>query len=74
MKGFLYVVGIRRFGEIVRRAELDRLDRGGDAREAGEHDDPHRRVRRAQRLHAGEAGRVAELEVDDGIARAKASE
>ncbi len=47
-RGLFDVVGVRRLRQIVGGAELDRLDRGGDAGEAGQHDDPHRRVVRVQ--------------------------
>src|SRR3546814_3435510 len=53
---------------------LFRSDRGGDAREAGQHDEAHRRVGGAQRLDAGEARGMAELEVDHRIVGPPAGE
>src|SRR3546814_17555631 len=52
VKRVLDIVGVRRLDQIMRGAELDRLDRGGDARIAGQHDDPHRRRMRVQPLDA----------------------
>src|SRR5574343_455022 len=68
LEGGLDVVGVGRLGEVVARAELDGLDRGGDAGEAGQHDDGHGRVVTVQRLHAGQArAAVGELEVDHRV-------
>lgn len=63
----LDIVGVGRLGEIVRRAQLDRLDGGGDAGEAGQHDDAGFGVEAVHRLHAAEAGGRAQLQVDHGI-------
>ena len=60
----LDIVGVRRLGEIVGRAELDRLDRGRDAGIARQHDDPRRRVMRVDRLDARQPRGRAELEID----------
>jgi hypothetical protein len=50
--------------------ELDRLDRGGDAREAGEHHDQHVGGVRVQSLDAAQARCLAaELQVDHRIGR-----
>ncbi len=67
-EGRLDVVGVGWLGEIMAGAELDRLHRGGDAGEAGQHDDQHGGIVRVQGLHAGEAGSAGELQVDDGVA------
>ncbi len=67
-EGRLDVVGVGGLGEIMAGAELDRLHRGGDAGEAGQHDDQHGGIVRVQGLHAGEAGSAGELQVDDGVA------
>ena len=51
-------------------AELDRLDRGGDAGEAGQHDDQHLRDRaRAASRTQARPERAAELQVDHRVAR-----
>src|SRR3546814_17817153 len=71
VKRVLDIVGVRRLDQIMRGAELDRLDRGGDARIAGQHDDPHRRRMRVQPLDARQPRARAELQK---IGRASARE
>src|SRR5690606_29837915 len=73
VEGRLDVVGVGRLGQVVVRAELDRLDRGGDAGVAGEHHDQHVRIVCVQRLDAGQPRTAAgQLEIDHGMGGRKA--
>ena len=65
VEGELDVVGIRGLRQVMARAELHRLDGGGDAGKTRQDHDAHIGVVRMQALDAIEAGPADELQVDD---------
>ncbi|MNN61558.1 hypothetical protein D3C81_1768000 [compost metagenome] len=68
-EGGFYVIGIRRFGEVLAGTQLDRFDRRVEAGKTGQHHNQHRRIMLVQHLYTSQAGGIAfQLQVDHRIA------
>ena len=69
LEGIDEVVGVRGFGQVVRGAELDRLDRRGNAAVAGQNHDASMRVETDQGRHKLETGPIGQPQVHHGVLR-----
>ena len=68
-KGVCHIRGIRRFGQIVGRPDLDRSDRGGDRTVSGKNHNTAIRAAFAQDFYNIKAVSILEPQVNDGECR-----